>query len=339
MSSTSQPTTFVDLYTDLQNRVRVTTGVAATETQAKRYINIALQDMHTGFGEKFWWAERKSVLRTQPQYAIGTVSTTKGSTTITGSSTLWNSTNDFSVNNMRIGGKISFGGNDVYEISAVASDTSATLTTAFISTAISGGSYTYFEDEYALSSDFLRPLDLQSFSDAMEIELISRTDFRRRFPRNNVTGRPQVATLIVKSPSGDVNLRRRVRFYKPPSDAFLIPYSFVTNKLAVSATGTEATALSADTDEPIVPLAYRQALVTHALWHWYRDKKDDARSQEVAQEWAGMMERIVAATEVGVTPRPRLQPNTGRYRSNARNPWRGSTSGRYVTGTRFDEIR
>jgi hypothetical protein len=48
VSSTSQLTTFSDIYTDLQNRVRVTTSVTATETQAKRYINIALQDMHLG---------------------------------------------------------------------------------------------------------------------------------------------------------------------------------------------------------------------------------------------------------------------------------------------------
>ena len=48
MSATSQLTTFSDLYTDLQNRVRVTTGVTATENQAKRYINIALHDLHLG---------------------------------------------------------------------------------------------------------------------------------------------------------------------------------------------------------------------------------------------------------------------------------------------------
>ncbi len=52
MSSTSQVTTFEDLYTDLMNRVRVTTSVAATLEQAKRYINIALQDIHLGFDYK-----------------------------------------------------------------------------------------------------------------------------------------------------------------------------------------------------------------------------------------------------------------------------------------------
>lgn len=31
MSNISSPSDFVDLYTDLQNRVRVTTGITATE--------------------------------------------------------------------------------------------------------------------------------------------------------------------------------------------------------------------------------------------------------------------------------------------------------------------
>ena len=90
MSSTSQVTTFADLYTDLQNRVRVTTSVTATENQAKRYINIALQDMHLGFDYTFPWAERSGRLITQPQYTTGTVTATIGSTAITGTSTTWN---------------------------------------------------------------------------------------------------------------------------------------------------------------------------------------------------------------------------------------------------------
>jgi len=340
MGATTQITTFLDLYTDLQNRVRVTTGVTATENQAKRYINIALHDMHIGFGEKFWWAERTAQLVTQPQYQTGTVVTTKGSTTITGTSTEWNTNNDFSVANMRVGGKITFGDNDVYEISAVASDTSATLTTNFINTSLSGSSYTYFEDEYDLDADFLRPVDIQSFDSSMDIALIARTDFRRLYPRNNTPGRPQVATLTVKGPSSSVDLQRRVRFYRPPDIAYIIPYSFVTDKLAVSASGVEALNLSADTDEPIVPLQYRFVIVTHALWHWYRDKKDDARSAEVAQEWSNLLQRIVGDTEIGVTPRPRINVQHRRYVRRAQSPWRGAIGrGRHVTGTAFDEIR
>src|SRR3990172_5195932 len=115
MSSTSQLTTFSDLYTDLQNRVRVTTGITATETQAKRYINIALQDIHLAFDYKLPWAERRGVLRTHAPYSTGTVSVSVGGTALTGASTLWNTANDYGENNMRVGGKLKLaGGTDLY---------------------------------------------------------------------------------------------------------------------------------------------------------------------------------------------------------------------------------
>jgi len=103
MSNISHPTDFQDLYNDLMNRVRVDTGNTATTVQAKRYINIALQDMHQGFDYRFPWAERDAILITQPSYNTGTLSISKGGLTLTGVSTLWDTANDFSVINMRVG--------------------------------------------------------------------------------------------------------------------------------------------------------------------------------------------------------------------------------------------
>src|SRR3990167_1136611 len=210
MSATSQPTTFSDLYTDLENRVRAATSVTATENQAKRYINTALQDMHLGNGEKFWWAHRDTVLRLRPSYTTGTVTVTKGSTTVTGSSTLWATADAFSVNNARAGGKMKFGRSETYGVSSVATDTSMTLTTAYIGATESDVSYTYFEDEYALAPAFLRPLNYELFSSELEIPLIGRREFRRLFVRNSAPGEPRVATLIELGPSGSAALRRRV---------------------------------------------------------------------------------------------------------------------------------
>lgn len=72
VANSSQLTTFSDLYTDLQNRVRVATGVTATETQAKRYINIAIHDINLGFQYKLPWLERNAQLRTHAAYTTGT---------------------------------------------------------------------------------------------------------------------------------------------------------------------------------------------------------------------------------------------------------------------------
>lgn len=324
MSTTSQPTTFSDLYVDLQNRCRVTTGVTATENQAKRYINIALHDLHIGFDYRFPWAERSAILRTQAQYTTGTVTATKGSATLTGSGTAWNTANAFSVNNMRVGGKVRISGSlTPYTISAVGGDTSATLSTAFVEETTSSATYVYFEDEYALAADFLRPVDAQRFSDQGNIDLVSRTEFRRRYPTNAVPQvHPSVACIIDAAFSGSTTPVRRVRLAPAPSTNVLIPYTYITSNLAVSSAGVAAANLSADSDEPIVPLRYRHAIVFGALYHWLRDKKDDDRTAAAKAEYTDLVIRMAGDMEVGAV-RPQIRPRIQSYRRSARRPWNG----------------
>ena len=323
MSATSQPTDFSDLFTDLSNRVRISTGVTASENQAKRYINIGLHDMHIGFDYRVPWAERQARLIVRATYTTGTVSISKGSTTLTGVSTLWTTTDDFSIANARANGKILINGSRVpYVVSSVDSATSITLTSRFTeATVAAGSSYTYLEDEYALASDFLRPIDAQTFSDEASIDLISRTDFRRRYPNNVTTGKPRVACIVDAAPSGNTTPIRRVRFNQPSSTAMTIPYSYITGNLAVSSAGVAAANLSANADEPIVPLRYRHAIVYHALTAWYRDKKDDTRSGEAKNEYTDIMLRIGADYEVGAV-RPQFRPRVSHYADRARRPWR-----------------
>lgn len=338
MAVDTQLTTFADLYTDLQNRVRVQTGVTATQNQAKRYINIALQDVHVGFGEKFTWAERSAILVTQPEYTTGTCTITQGSTSLAGTSTAWNTNNSFSVTNMRTTGKIVInGGTEVYNISAVASDTAATLSSNFTQADVSAVNYVYFEDEYALDADFLRPFDFSFFDQNTDIKLIGRREFRLAYPRNKITGKPLIATLVDRAFISNTTPVRRVMFWKPPDVAYMIPYNFITNKLAVSSSGTALANLSSDTDEPIIPLQYRHILVFHALSHWYRDKKDDQRSQEAKAEYTDLLLRITGDHEIGQS-RPQLQPRLGHYTRTAKRPFSGSR-GRYTTGDSFDELR
>lgn len=325
MSTTSQLTTFSDLYTDLENRVRLATGVTATETQAKRYINIALYDMHLGLEYKFPWAERRAVITTNAVYSTGTVSITRGTTALSGTSTAWNTNNDFSVKNMRANGVVVIAGSQTpYRISSVSSDTAAVLETAFTETTVTDASYIYFEDEYALASDFIRPVDAQQFSDQIVIDVIGRTEFRRRYPNNIVTGKPSVACIIDAPTSATVATPlRRVKFYQPPASFMTIPYTYITSNLSTSSVGVAQGSMSADTDVPIVPLRYRHAIVLHALYNWYRDKKDDARSQEAKAEYVDLMTRIVMDNEIGGT-RPQLAPRVSGYRRAASSPYSGS---------------
>ena len=339
MSSSSQLTDFSDLYTDLQNRVRVTTGVTATETQAKRYINVALQDVHLGMDYRYPWAERQARLIVRAQYSTGTVTATKGSTTLSGTSTVWTTTDAFGIANARANGKILIAGSTTpYVVSSVGGAGTITLTSKFTEETATDQTYIYYEDEYDLASDFLRPVDVQRFSDEINIPLISRTEFRRTYPTNrSPSSRPAVACIQDAASSGNTTPIRRVRFAPPPSVAMTIPYAYITANLAVSSAGVAATSLSAATDEPIIPLRYRHVLVWHALYHWYRDKKDDSRSQEAKAEYTDIMLRIGADVEVGGV-RPQIQPRISGYARRAKRPYSGAGARRFDVGGRFDRM-
>jgi hypothetical protein len=383
--------------------------MTATENQAKRYINIALHDMHVGQGEKFSWAERRAVLITKAEYTTGTVAIAQGDTALTGTSTAWDTANAFGVKNMVAGGKIVInGGDEVYEIASVTDDTNAVLASDFIKSTETAASYVYFEDEYALAQDFLRPIDQQSFDEGCSIDLIGRTEFRRRFPRNKTPGKPHTATMIdtsfAASETGTITTfaasgatkttvtsaahglrngdqitisgttsynggylvsnvvvpnkfdilvafvandatgtwvktsvhQRRLKLAPPPSDAYAIPYAYVTANLAVTVAGAEQMHLETDTDEPIIPVRYRHAIVYHALANWLAWKQDDARSQEAANEYTKIMLRIVSDNEIGGA-RPQIRPRVAPYRSRARRPWDGGGR-RYDLNGKFDRL-
>lgn len=345
MSSSTQPTDFSDLYTDLLQRVRDTTTTGTTPvTIAKRYINSALHDLHI---QQNWpWAERQAVVLTRGTYTAGTVSIASTSrTTLEGDATLWNTAiSGIGFNNVRARGKLQVAGEtEVYTISSVASDTSATLLNRYVGSptvasayAAAYETYTYFEDEYALESDFWRLIDARQFGDGVDIPVLSKQEFFRNYPRNVSTGKPRTCTLIELGPSGSTANRPRVLFHPVPDAIYQIPYRYITTNLAVSAAGAAATNLSADSDEPIVPLRFRHALVFHALYQWYRDRKDDQRAAEAQSDYVDLVKRIANDSD---PQRDRPQFRTSRAAYSAPLRWVSRRSRRYSTDTRFDEVR
>lgn len=349
MGATTTPTTFTDLYTDLLNRMRITLGTTAASTTntnyARRYINQALHDLHI---QQNWpWAERRDVILTHDEYTVGKLSIASTSrTTLEGNNTLWNTAvSGMGFNNIRAGGKVLVGGEtEVYTITSVASDTSATLVTRYVggqttatAYAVAHSGYTYFEDEYALASDFFRLVDTRMFSDEMDIPIISSMEFNRRYPRNSQRGKPKVATIIELGPSASVALRPRVLFHPAPDAVYQIPYRYITGNLAVATDGTAAANLSADTDEPIVPLRYRHVLVAYAAWQWYRDLKDDQRAQEAEAAYSDLVRRL-ANDSTPQRDHPIIRVRRMRWLGGVAGPIRG-VSRRGAGGASFDELR
>ena len=331
MSSTTQVTNFQDLYTDLIDRVRDNISGSATVVLAKRYINTALQDMHVNPGNNFIWQQRRGTLITHAPYTTGTIAIASSArTTVTGTDTLWNTAvTGFGFNNARAGGKIAISeSSEIYTVSTVSSDTSITLESMYTGDTISGQSYTYYEDEYALASDFLRPIDFNLFSMDWNIPIVGALDFRRANVRNSIRGKPKLACFIHLAFSGSTSQRPRVVLSPVPDDEYAIPYWYYTANLAVTSAGVAQESLSDDSDEPIVPLRFRHAIVFHALYHWYRDMKNDTRSQEAKAEYTDIMTRALGDKWVG-EQRPQIIPMTSRG---------GRLRQRFDVNNRFDRM-
>jgi hypothetical protein len=171
------------------------------------------------------------------------------------------------------------------------------------------------------------------------VPIISRREFRDKFPRPNVSGRPKVATILDIGFSSSTTPVRRIKFYPYPDAVYAIPYTYITSNLAVTSAGVESSALSSDTDEPNMPLRYRHIIVLCALEQWYRDKRDDARSQEVAAEFTGEMLRLLGDQEVGTHMQAHIQPRAGDYWGAARRPYSNRGGHRYDINGEFDRMR
>ena len=327
MSATTQPTTFSDLYTDLQNRVRAQTGVTAVENIAKRYINSALYQIAINTDYKLPWLDRRATLITRAPYDTGTASiSTSARTTVTGASTLWNTAvTGMGYNNVNVGAKMIFTGStqNVYRVSAVGGDTSITIADRYIEeSALSAATYKAFEDEYALASDFLRPVDYRMFSDATRLALVSRREFNARYPRPNVSGRPRVACILDLSFSSSTTPVRKVQLYPYPDAVYMIPYDYITSNLVVTSAGVEAAQFSGDSDEPNMPIRFRHVIVLNALVQWYRDRRNDARSQEALALYEAEKDRMVNDQDVATNATAQIQPRISHYVGRARTPYR-----------------
>ena len=338
MSVTTQPTTFADLYTLVLNQVRSQTSQANTLSQAKRAVNMALQDMHLGQDYQFYWAEREAKLILQPDYSTGTVAITQGSTSVVGTDSLWNTAGLYGTNNLEVGWKFKVSGNEtVYRVATITNDTTLTLDTAYVGATVTAASYNAFKDEYAMPTDYLRPVDMRFFDDNHEIQLVDRRQLRRVLPRNSTTGRPLFATQIELGPSGSTALRPRLVIAPPPNQVYSIPYNYITNLLAVSSAGSQQVSLEADNDEPIVPLRYRAAIYHYAMGMLY-EHKDDIRQQTAMQQYQQIMQRTLSDITVG-DRRMRVEPSISGYVSSAERPYRGGSRHRqYDSNNRFDRL-
>lgn len=337
MAAGDAPATFSELRTDFLESVKEPAG-SAINTIVNRFLNKALQYIHE---ERWWWAERRATIQTKAPYTTGTIAVTEGSTTVTGTSTAWATADAYGQNNARAGDKMTLGSDAVvHVIATVGSATSITLTDRYTGSTISSdGGYAVFQDEYALAADFDDVIDTRFFDDAHTISLIGAREFYWRYVRNSTRSTPKYATLIELGPSGSVALRRRVVVGPAPDQTYIIPYRYYTTNLAVSAAGVGAANLSADADQPIIPIRFRQLIILRAKQEWYSTReKNAALAEEARQDYQTLLARA-SASKGPADDQPQLVPRLAGYWHQARTPYTSLEGRRLVTGTRWDQFQ
>jgi hypothetical protein len=204
---------------------------------------------------------------------------------------------------MRANGKIRIaGGLTPYTIESVSVRYRGGSRTKFVETTVSAD-LRLLRGRVRPRGDFLRPVDMQRFSDEVPIDLIGRTEFRRRYPANS-SDRNGLGRLDHRLRAERQHDARFAGCGSTPAvdgaaDSVHLHHAY----LAVSSAGVAQRTFRRTTDEPIVPLRYRHAIVFHALYHWYRDKKDDVRSDAAKGEYTDIMLRIMSDVEVGANRR------------------------------------
>lgn len=348
MSDTTQFTTFADLYNGLLKAIRSDRTNSETIEQAKRYINTALADIHIGFAEKVPWALRDYSFSTTTTFTDSIVSV--GATSIEApnsvSYTSYGINAELPANQYTQGHKVSVTSSVTGESVGLEGYIRSTVLISdppdvnIYQTGFQvGDQLRVYQDEIEMPADFMRLAGNLIKIGSRDIPVVGRVEFRHRFAGDYSVNRPQYATIL---DSTDVTAgldNRKLKLFPIPNAIERAHVTYVTKLLVVAADGSWQQEFSADTDEPIVPRRYRHAIFYHALSNWYRDRKDDVRSQEAKAEYIEIMNRITNDTESGQSTMS-LRANRRPYRRKSNRPYSRGRGGshRYDFG-RFDELR
>lgn len=244
---------------DIRTRVAQEAGLSATNdaTMINAWINGAYQQL-SGFYP--WpWLLTNFTIQTEADITTGTASVNAGSTSVTLSS---GPSSSVATNYMI---QFTDTSNDWYYISAhTASSTSLTLANAFAGTSnYTAGSYIIRRVFYSLPTDLDRLIDLRQSITNLKLEGVEAATFDKLVPDPSSVGTP-IYYYLTGMTSANV---WQVGFFPTPSAI-----------INIQGRGLKTiTEMSSDSDQPLVPAKWHNALVFLALALYGHDYIDDSR--------------------------------------------------------------
>jgi hypothetical protein len=179
-------------------------------------------------GELPWQRQRVTgILQTVAPYATGTVTLTNGSTTVTGSGTVF--TSAMTGRGLRVTGR-----DEIYEFTYV-SGTSGTLDRAYEGTTGSGKAYKIFQQVYVLPSD-ARMLDDNAFESFPygPLTRMHRSQLDQSAPGRTAFGIPEIWAPYMDD--GSTPPRLQVELYPIPDRVIGIPFTYSAEFSSLSTT-------------------------------------------------------------------------------------------------------
>jgi hypothetical protein len=234
-----------DNYLNLTNHVMAKIGITDSDVEAvaKQALNDIQQEICQSANHS-WLYGNKSFITVLP-YSTGTITATEGSATIIGTGVTWTSA--------MVGRKFNCS-NATYTVATVTTTPSMelTLTTVFADTSGTGLLYKIYQDEYSLASDVDDVISIRSENSPYKLDKIGIEVMDSYWPARGAFGYPVKYSDVGYDSSG----YPVIALYPIPSTARNLYYRY--KKRIVE--------MSADADEPIIPLRYRWVLAKGALY-------------------------------------------------------------------------
>jgi len=261
---------FSDLYTAVCEELKIQLTDGTTVARIKRDINMIYLSHVVPFKPRaWWWLEKTQDIQTHAK-VTGTVTITDGSTSIT-----LGTAPSVSLAGYRF--KVQ-GFEEVIEITAhTAATTSATLKSAWRRGNVSAVSYTAWKDYTSLDSDMKEVVMVTHEKLHEPVVSVSSTTFREMYTRMpDYNGYPKIYT----TGDFDGSANRTLKWY-PACD---------TTQHTLHVLGVqEATRLSADADEPLMPVEDRIVLFYGACSRaWARERNES----EAGKNWQLFQQKL-----------------------------------------------
>lgn len=262
-------------YSDLKQRVANETGMDLTTDGSivGAWVNQAYQHISGIFN---WpWLFQNTTIQTIADITTGTVSVTAGSTTITFSSAPVNSVaNDYMIQFATT--------QDWYFITShTGGATTAVINVPFVGTSnLVAGAYTLRKVFYSLPSAVDRVIDIRQSITKDKLMYIDPRSLDRIIPDVNISGTPLYYTMV----GYDGSNNWRIGFLPTPNATVNLQVRYYI----------KITELVNDTDLPLLPPKWHNALVFGALAMYGMDFIDDTRVKDAGARYTAVIQEMLA---------------------------------------------